>query len=195
MYMSNLVLRTINKYFSHLFYLLKNMVSMTFLASLFALSFPAHALKDDVSKPVYINADSVVFNKTKGFAVYEGNVSIVQGSLEIKAWKIEIKAPKNKIKLIEAKGSPVSFKQKMDDGKIAKGTANRVRYLVEEKRLFLDGNAVLSQNDDKFSSNHIEYSIRSGELKAGYKPGTKAARAATKKSRVRAVFYPSNKPK
>ena len=159
------------------------------------LSASAYALKSDVTKPVYINADSVVFNKSKGFAVYEGNVSIVQGTLEIKAWRIEIKAPNNKIQLIEAKGSPVSFKQKMDDGKIAKGSAKQVRYLVEDKRLFMDGNAELSQNNDKFSSNHIEYSIRSGELKAGYKPGKKPAGTTRKKSRVRAIFYPSNKAK
>jgi len=30
------------------------------------LSSSAHALKDDIEKPVYINADSVLFNKSKG---------------------------------------------------------------------------------------------------------------------------------
>lgn len=193
MYMPNLVLRAINKLFSCFNFSLRTRHIL--LASSLLACFPSYALKGDVTKPVYINSDSVVFNKSKGFAIYEGNVSIVQGSLEIKAWKIEIKAPNNKIELIEAKGSPVSFKQKMDDGKLAKGTANRVRYLVEDKRLFLDGNAVLSQNNDKFSSNHIEYSIRSGELKAGYKPGKKPANAKNKNARVRAIFYPSNKSK
>ncbi len=191
MYMLNFYLRAMNKRLNQT--LFAN--SLPFLLVFFFLLFPAtsvFALKDDVTKPVYINADSVIFNKSKGFAVYEGNVSIVQGSLEIKAWKIEIKAPNNKIRLIEAKGSPVSFKQKMDDGKIARGTAKRVRYLVDEKRLILDGDAVLSQNNDKFSSNHIEYLIRTGELKAGATPG---AKKTTGKSRVRAIFYPSNKAK
>jgi len=43
----------------------------------------ASALKSDVEKPVYIDADSVLFNKTEGLAVYEGNVSIVQGTLKL----------------------------------------------------------------------------------------------------------------
>lgn len=148
----------------------------------------AIALRDDIEKPVYISADSVVFNKSKGFALYEGHVSIVQGSLEIKANRIQISAPKNKISRITANGSPVSFKQKMDDGKLAKGSARRVIYLIKEKRIYMDGGAILSQNNDKFTSNHIEYSIRTGELKAGNKkkPGT---------SRVKAVFYPSNRVK
>lgn len=167
-----------------------NRTALYLLGVLFAatIATPAMALKDDVTKPVHIDADSVVFNKSEGFAVYEGNVSIKQGSLIMKAYKIEIKAPDNKIILIEAKGSPVSIQQKMDDGKMAKGSAKHVRYLVEDKRLILTGNAELSQNSDKFSSNLIEYSVRSGELKAGDKK-------TAGKNRVRAIFYPSNKAK
>ena len=146
------------------------------------------ALKEDVEKPVYISADSVIFNKSKGFAIYEGHVSIVQGTLEIKASKIEIQAPKNEISKITATGKPVSFQQKMDNGQFAKGKANRVIYLIKNKRLFLDGNAVISQGNDKFSSNHIDYSIRNGELRAGNKK-------APKNSRVNVIFYPSNKAK
>lgn len=165
------------------------MTIKTILISLFLLfTSSAMALKKDVEKPVYISADSVVFNKAKGFAIYEGHVSIVQGTLEIKASKIEIQAPKNEISKITATGNPVSFQQKMDDGKLAKGKANRVIYLIKDKRLFLDGNAVISQGNDKFSSNHIDYSIRNGELKAGNKK-------APGKSRVRVIFYPSNKAK
>ncbi len=149
---------------------------------------PSHALKDDIEKPVHINADSVLFNKSKGLAVYEGNVTIVQGTLDIRAAKIEINAPNNEISNIIANGSPVSFQQKMDDGKLAKGSANKVVYQVKEKRIVLDGNASISQDSDIFTSNHIEYSMRNGELKAGDKktPG---------KSRVRAIFYPTNKTK
>ena len=150
----------------------------------------ASALKSDVEKPVHIDADSVLFNKTKGLAVYEGNVSIVQGSLEITAHRIEINAPNNEIETITATGKPVSFQQKMDDGKFAKGSANKLLFLVKEKRLLMDGNAVISQNNDKFSSNHIEYSTRTGELKAG-----KNQKIPGSKGRVKVIFYPNNKAK
>jgi len=170
------------------FLLNKSLAILVLIALSLGLSSSANALKDDIEKPVYINADSVLFNKSKGQGVYEGNVSIVQGSLDIRAAKIEINAPGGEIKKITASGSPVKFKQKMDDGKLAQGQANRVVYLVESKRIILDGNAALKQNNDNFTSNHIEYSINNGELKAGNKktPG---------KSRVKAVFYPTNKKK
>ena len=161
---------------------------IAFIAITTIIAVPTHALKDDIEKPVHINADSVLFNKAKGLAVYEGNVTIVQGTLDIRAAKIEINAVNNEISKITANGNPVSFQQKMDDGKLAKGKANRVIYQVKEKRIVLDGNASISQNNDQFTSNHIEYSTRNGELKAGDKK-------APGKGRVKAIFYPTNKTK
>ena len=49
----------------------------------------------------------------------------------------------------------------------------------------MNGNAKISQNNDNFSSNHIEFSIKNGELKAGNKKDNG-------KSRVKAIFYPTN---
>jgi len=152
------------------------------------ISTTSFALKSDVEKPVNINADTVLFNRVKGLAVYEGNVNISQGTLEIRAHKIEIFAPNNEIEKIIAQGKPVSFKQKMDDGKLVKGGANRVIYQIKNKRLFMDGNAFITSGKDKFSSNHIEYSIQNGELKAGNKK-------SPAKNRVNVIFYPTNKAK
>ncbi len=153
------------------------------------ISSPTFALKSDIEKPVHIDANSVMFNKTKGIAVYEGNVSIVQGTLEIKAQRIEINAPNNEISKITATGSPVKFQQKMDDEKMARGSAKLIQYQVKEKRLVMDGNASLSQHTDTFNSNHIEYSINNGELKAG------RTSKKVKSGRVKAIFYPTNKAK
>ena len=147
------------------------------------------ALKSDIEQPIHINADSVLFNKSKGLAVYEGNVSIVQGSLQIKASRIEINAPNNQIVKIIAKGNPVKFQQKTDDGKLARGSAKIIQYHVKTKRLIMDGNASLSLNTDTFNSNHIEYAISNGELRAGRSSNKK------KSGRVKAIFYPTNKAK
>lgn len=148
----------------------------------------AFALSSDIKQPVKIDADSVTFNKAKGYAVYEGNVSIEQGTLKINAAKIEIFAPDNHIERIVANGRPVSFQQTMDSGKRAIGKANHVQYNVKAKQLSLTGNASLVQDKDTFSSPNIVYSIATGELKAG---GTKKG-SDKKPGRVKAIFYPSN---
>ena len=159
---------------------------LPFLCCVLVASPALQALTSDIKKPVKIDASSVTFNKEKGYAVYEGGVSIQQGTLKITASKIEIFAPKNNISRIVASGSPVKFEQKMDDGKWAKGTASSVRYLINEKKIILAGNATLSQDKDTFSSPYIQYSTRTGELKAGNtQKGSKSA------GRVKAIFYPA----
>jgi lipopolysaccharide export system protein LptA len=145
------------------------------------------AVKADATQPVLIDANSVTFNKSQGKAIYQGNVTIKQGTLEIHAARIEINAPNNKIISIIATGFPLTVQQRMDSGKLAKGSAKQMQYLVDKKRLILNGNAVLSQGNDKFSSHHIEFSTLTGALKAGNKKNNK--------SRVHAVFYPTNKAK
>lgn len=169
---------------------LNNMIKILLIVISFISASTALGLKNDVEQPVHIDANSVLFNKNKGLAVYEGNVSIVQGTLKITANRIEINAPNNEIQSITAIGKPVSFQQKMDDGKLAKGGANKLVFLVKAKKILMDGNAVISQNNDKFTSNHIEYSTRTGELKAG-----KTKNSASSKGRVKVIFYPSNKVK
>ncbi len=171
MYMQNLIL-------------IRNIVVFSTLL-LFPLS--SSAVKSDASQPVSIDADSVVFNKSAGTAVYQGNVSIQQGTLKIHAARIEINAPNNKIVRITATGNPLTVEQRMDSGKLAKGRAKQMRYLVGKKRLILSGNALLSQGNDQFSSNYIEFSTLTGALKAGNKKNNK--------SRVHAVFHPTNKAK
>ena len=148
----------------------------------------ALARTDDIKQPVHIDADSVMFNKAKGYAIYKGNVSIRQGTLNISAAKIEIFAPNNTITRIVATGSPVRFEQEMDDGKKAKGQANNIRYLVTKKQLHLAGNAKLTQDKDSFSSAYISYAVNTGELRAG----NSKSKTKNKTGRVKAIFYPTN---
>ena len=169
---------------------LRHLSSCLLLFIGFTWSNAALALSTDVKQPLRISADTVVFNKSKGTAVYSGNVVIIQGSLQIRAWQVNIEAPKNSINMVTAKGSPVKFQQTMDDGKVAKGSSKLLRHFVKEKKLTLDGDAVLTQNNDKFSSEHIEYSTRTGELKAGI-PRVKGKKP-NPKGRVNAIFYPTN---
>lgn len=161
------------------------LIKWTLWLLLAGLSASASALTSDVEKPVEIEADSAVFDKTAGTATYTGNVVIHQGTLEILATNIQITAPGNEIQSIVALGSPVSLKQEMDDGKLAQGKANEMQYFVKDKRLILQGNAELVQNKDVFTSNHIEYLPESGQLKAGGE--------GKKSGRVSATFYPTNK--
>lgn len=152
----------------------------------------AFSRSDDIKQPVNIDAGSVTFNRAKGYAIYEGNVSIKQGTLKLSASKIEIFAPNNAIVRIEASGSPVRFQQTMDDGKKATGQANIVRYLVKDKKLLFSGNAKLTQHKDTVTSPSISYAVNTGELKAGSKKSSGKGQGDKQSGRVKAIFYPTN---
>ncbi len=129
------------------------LMNIILLLLLTTVSLPVMALSRDVEKPVSIEANSVVFNKNAGTAVYAGRVEIIQGTLRIIADRIEIKAPGNEIQTIKATGNPVQFSQTMDSGKNAVGQAKLMQYFVKQKRLQLSGNASLKQDKDNFTSN------------------------------------------
>jgi lipopolysaccharide export system protein LptA len=167
---------------------LTSKVSPALFLLLAGFSLQAQALSTDVEKPVSIEANSVVFNKNAGTAVYAGRVEIVQGTLRIIADRIEINAPGNEIQTIKATGNPVQFQQTMDSVKNAVGQAKLMQYFVKQKRLQLSGNASLKQDKDAFTSNNIEYSTATGELKAG---GGQDQQGTP--GRVKAIFYPTNK--
>ena len=163
---------------------LTKLTEWTFCVLLVGYASTAYALNADVEKPVQIEADTAIFDKIAGTATYTGNVIIRQGTLEILANNIQIIAPNNEIQQILATGAPVSLKQKMENGKLAQGQANQLQYRVKDKHLILKGNALLSQDQDRFSSNLIEYSPDNGQLKAG---------GSGRSGRVSATFYPTNK--
>ncbi|HHC75271.1 MAG TPA: lipopolysaccharide transport periplasmic protein LptA [Thiothrix sp.] len=147
----------------------------------------AWALSDDVEKPVNIESDTAEFNQEKGTADYVGNVIATQGSLEILASRLNIQAPDGELKTIIAQGKPANFKQQMDDGKLANGKANKMTYSVQEKKIVMTGQAELKLAKDVISSDHIEYFVENGELRAGNKSTRK------KGKRVKAIFHPTNK--
>lgn len=151
------------------------------------LPLTGHALSEDVEKPINIESDTAEFDNNKGTAIYGGNVFATQGTLEIKSETLDIQAPENEIETVTAKGSPVNFQQKMDDGKMVVGHSQTMVYRVKEKKLILTGNAELQLEKDVIENDHIEYHVDSGELRAGNNNTKK------KGDRVKAIFHPTNK--
>lgn len=150
---------------------------------LLAYTPPLFALQSDVEQPLSIEADTAVFDRNKGTATYDGDVIVRQGTLEILAAHVDIVAPQNEIQQVTATGSPVNFKQEMDNKKLAKGKAAKMEYFVKEKRLVLTGESELQQDQDKLTGNSIVYLIDSGEITADGKGG--------KSGRITATFFPS----
>ncbi len=166
-----------------------NKLLTTLLPILILVSAPftAHALKEDVNKPIEVEADSVEIDEGSGKSTYKGNVILSQGSIRLKADTITVIQNEKKSDQIKAVGRPATLTQKSSKGKKGiKGRSQRMEYYIDSDILYLIGNASLVQGKDTFQSDRIAYDRKKSLIKGGT--------SAKGKQRVK-VTIKSNKKK
>lgn len=127
----------------------------------------AIALSTDQDQPILVEADSVEIDEASGVSVYQGQVDVKQGSIHITADKVTVYQKEKRTDRVLAVGAPVRFQQKTDKGKLVKGNARQVEYQVSSDELTLSGDALLTQGEDRFSSDRIVYDRKNAQVKAG----------------------------
>ncbi|WP_315505714.1 lipopolysaccharide transport periplasmic protein LptA [Pasteurella multocida] len=163
---------------------MKSINNIVIFTTLFATALPAFALKSDTKQPINVVSDNQSLDMDNSVVTFTDNVVITQGSILIKASKVIITRPpenSGKKDTIEAFGKPVTFYQKLDDGKPVEGHANQVHYDLTQEFLTLTGNAELKQLDSKINSDVITYDVNKQQLNAN----------STQGSRVKTVLIPT----
>ncbi len=154
----------------------------------------AHAEKADRRKPVTLDADKVVFDDAKKISTFEGKVQLTQGTIRIQADRIEVKQDKNGFSFATAKGSPVSFKQKLEGStEYIEGYGERLEFDSKSDTVQLFDNAFIKRGQDELRGNYISYNSRSEAFKVdGGTPANAPAGTTTKGGRVHIVITPKN---
>ena len=130
------------------------------LLALFCLPGGAHALSSDREQPIFIEADEVEIDKLKGFSRYQGNVKFVQGSLIIRGEVILLTHKDGVIDKVVIDGEPATFQQMPDKGAATiVSHAHKMEYYAKQSRLYLFNSARVSQGNNSFSGEKIEYDI------------------------------------
>ncbi|TNH04004.1 lipopolysaccharide transport periplasmic protein LptA [Testudinibacter sp. TR-2022] len=154
------------------------------LVSVLLLSFSAFALKNDSQQPINITSDNQSLDLENNIVTFTDNVVITQGSILINARQVTITRPDNNgggKEKIEANGSPVTFQQQLDNGKMINGRANKVNYDLGSQYLVLTGNAQLKQLDSQIDAEVITYDVQQQKMIA----------KNSGKGRVKTILYPS----
>jgi lipopolysaccharide export system protein LptA len=126
-----------------------------------------HALPDDRSKPIEIQANSAERDSKTGVTTYIGNVDIQQGSIHISANTVVLDSKNNELTQINAIGSPATYTQQLtgpDDTVDAR--ANKIHFNVAKDLITLQGNGALKQQSGSITGEHIEYDIKAERVKA-----------------------------
>ena len=151
----------------------------------------AWALQSDQSQPIEIQADNGMLDQGKQVTVFTGNVIVIQGSIDIKAARIEVQRTNDGSQLMTATGSPVAFKQQLDEGKgWVNGLAQKVTYQSASGLITLIGNAKVQRGGDVVQGNNITYNTKTEIYTAA---GSKAASGSGR--RVTVVLQPSSTQK
>ncbi|WP_111638983.1 lipopolysaccharide transport periplasmic protein LptA [Marinomonas shanghaiensis] len=148
---------------------MKQFVNISLLVASAFIGQYAHALPDDINKPLEIQADEASFNQNTGEAIYKGNVFVKQGTIEIQAQYLKVSTNVNtrKFSSLEATGKPAKFSQQIDwSGNIVISKGNKINYLTTESKLEIIGDGYLSRMQNSITADYILYMINDGTFSA-----------------------------
>lgn len=136
------------------------------------LSTSVFALTGDREQPIQIEANQAIINNIEGTATYQGNVIVTQGSIHITAETVIINySQEQNITNVIARGEPVSFQQRLDQGDNIKAKAKEMEYNATKDMLHLRQEAELRKEkngEDTYTSQapNITYDTQHGIISA-----------------------------
>ena len=127
----------------------------------------AAALPEDRNQPIQLEASRGQLDQKTGVSVYEGNVVITQGSMRLTADTVTIYVKDNNFQRMEATGAPANLRYKptVDKPEI-QGASQRVEYDVAGAKVIMSGGARLTQGQDVFTGDRVEYDLKGDVVRA-----------------------------
>lgn len=125
------------------------------------------ALPEDRAQPIHLEANRGQLDQKTGVSVYEGNVIITQGSMRLTADTVTIYVKDNNFQRMEATGAPVSLRYRPTaDKPEIQGASQRVEYDVAGAKVIMSGGAKLTQGQDTFTGERVEYDLKGDVVRA-----------------------------
>ncbi len=135
------------------------------LLALAACPTGAGALSTDREQPVRIDAKSASLNDQKRIATYKGEVVIVQGSLRITGDLVTMYFDERyDLERLVSEGEPARFQQRLEDGQVQNGRAERIEYQVEDGAMLFVGGAQIAQGEFRMNAERIDYNSVTGSI-------------------------------
>lgn len=161
----------------------------TILAAALALAAAAAlAERADREKEIVVGADRLVADDAHKTSTFDGNVVVTQGTMRMTAAKVTVKEDADHHKYYVASGSPVTFRQKLDNSdEWVEGYAERAEFDDRNDVLRLYNHARVKRSQNEITGDFISYDMRKelAEVSGG-PPGA----ALPVPSRVKAIILP-----
>lgn len=154
------------------------------LSALFSAG--VYALESDGDQPIIIDSDSATYDDVKAISTYTGNVISIQGSIRVNSDKLVVYFIDGEADKMVFTGNLAKFKQTPHEGdQDITGEALTGEYYPKKNLLILIDKATVWQGNGAYTSDFIEYDLKTSLVKAGEKE------SASK--RVHVVLQPKGK--
>jgi len=128
------------------------------------------ALESDADQPISIDSNTATYDDASQTSTYTGNVISIQGSIRVNSEKLVVYLKNGEVDKLVFTGNRAKFKQTPNAGaEDIIGEALLGEYYPKKNLLILQNQAVVTQGNATYSSNLIEYDIKSSLVKAGEK--------------------------
>lgn len=146
----------------------------------------ACALESDSDQPIIIDSDTATYDDVKAISTYTGNVISIQGSIRVNSDKLVVYFVDGEADKLVFTGNLAKFKQTPHEGaKDIVGEALTGEHYPKKNLLILIDKATVWRENGVYSSDFIEYDLKTSLVKAGEKESTN--------KRVHVILQPKEK--
>ena len=130
----------------------------------------AWALSTDAEKPIVIDSNSASYDDKTATSIYTGDVISIQGSIKVNSDKLTVYFINGEADKLVFTGNKAKFKQTPPEGEEdITGEALIGEFYPKKNLLILMNESTVWQGNTTYSSNYIEYDIKTSLVKAGEK--------------------------
>ncbi|MEY3880921.1 MAG: lipopolysaccharide transport periplasmic protein LptA [Pseudomonadota bacterium] len=130
----------------------------------------AYALTSDGDQPITIDSNTATYDDVKATSTYTGNVISIQGSVRVNADKLVVYFINGEADKMVFTGNLAKFKQTPKEGDPdITGEALTGEFYPKKNLLVLIDKATVWQGSGTYSSDFIEYDLKTSLVKAGEK--------------------------
>jgi len=150
------------------------------------MSSNVRALESDSEQPITIDSNTATYDDAGATSTYTGNVISIQGSIRVNSDKLVVYFVDGDAEKLVFTGNKAKFKQTPSEGgEDITGEALTGEFYPKKNLLVLKDDATVWQGNATYSSNLIEYDIKTSLVKAGEK--------ASDANRVHVILKPKAK--
>ena len=166
-----------------------NCVCVVALMMLFLNSAQSFALESDSKQSIMIDSNGATYDEKSQLSIYTGNVIATQGSIRVNSDKLVVHLKDGAPEKLVFTGKMAKFKQTPSQGSAdITGQAETGEFYPKRNLLLLINNATVWQGSGTYSSDFIEYDIKTSLVKAGDRDDDDNANNS--KQRVHVVIQP-----